>query len=86
MPWCGKHVDANGKTPYVYAKTKAEVLTSLLCELVNPRHTLYCLLPTLVAVVGLAVYLCSPATVPVPYLPDGFAFYHNFVSAFPGLT
>jgi len=26
---CGKHTDANGKTRYVYAKTKAEVRTNL---------------------------------------------------------
>ena len=27
--WCGKYVDANGKTRYVYGKTKAEVRTKL---------------------------------------------------------
>jgi hypothetical protein len=26
---CGKHTEANGKTRYVYAKTKAEVRTNL---------------------------------------------------------
>ena len=27
--WCGKHIDAYGKTRYVYGKTKAEVRTKL---------------------------------------------------------
>ena len=27
--WCGKYVDANGKTRYVYGKTKTEVRTKL---------------------------------------------------------
>jgi hypothetical protein len=27
--WCGKYIDANGKTRYVYGKTRAEVMTKL---------------------------------------------------------